>query len=259
MIANGPGMGGRRGAARSGVTPYGAGAAQPRQQGSGLSAYSSQQTPSGPPADWEQSGKPGYDPNAIRLGVAGFARDGSAFGYKDEAKAYDRWRSGPRSQSGTASPQAQPPGNAAPIPQPNFGTPYRKQSSQQMPGATFGPQGFGGYSQAGNVANDPYNKPAPFASTMQDGYGNPTTVDQFYGQQQNMIGNLINRLGALNNGTYLGRGSPPPSWSAPPSFDPGAMWRQAGDMSPGGQYGRAMAGPFAFPWMQQAASQGYMF
>jgi hypothetical protein len=241
-------------------------------------------------AAWDAAGKPGYAPGSKRLGVAGFAQDGTAFGYRDEARAYDRWRGG---------------GQAQPIQQPSQGTPYGQYQNQwrekpsapgsapatggnaaandsrwgagkwaygmapaagqrgrrsggrpayglylagtspeymaanpdsgpyagqtiSLPGATFGAQGFGGYSQAGNVANNPYGKPAPFTSTMQDGYGNPTNPNQFYAQQQDMIGSLLGRLGAMPSGTYLGPGQPPPSWGAPPSFDMPQMWQQAG-------------------------------
>lgn len=100
-----------------------------------------------------------------------------------------------------------------------------------MPGMSYG-GGQAMQSNAGNAANNAFNRPAPFASQMNDGYGNPTNPQQFYGQQQDMIGNLLNRLGQQNQGTYLGPGNPPPSFFAPPTFNPQEMWGQAGGMPP---------------------------
>lgn len=43
---------------------------------------------------WKKAGMPGYDPNAAQFAVTGTAKDGTEFGYKAQADAYDRWRAG---------------------------------------------------------------------------------------------------------------------------------------------------------------------
>ena len=43
---------------------------------------------------WNRDGRPGYDPNGTYAQVTGTAKDGTEFGLKSEAAAYDRWRAG---------------------------------------------------------------------------------------------------------------------------------------------------------------------
>ena len=65
------------------------------------------QSPASGQDAWKKAGRPGYDPNAMRLTVTGTAKDGTEFGYKAEADAYDRWREG---SQGNAQPNpTQPP------------------------------------------------------------------------------------------------------------------------------------------------------
>lgn len=78
----------------------------------------------------------------------------------------------------------------------------------------------------------PQSTPArpPFSSTMFDAFGNQTTPEQFYPQQQAMVSQIFGRLGQMDSGTYLGPGSPPPTWGRIPDFNYGEMWDQAGQM-----------------------------
>ena len=98
------------------------------------------------------------------------------------------------------------------------------------PSFTYSPGGTPQYGGQGNVANDPYGKPPPFVSTMTDMFGNPTTADQFYPQQDAFIAQLLERMGQIQGGTWLGQGPPPQDFGRRPDMNFGAMWNQGGQM-----------------------------
>ncbi len=58
--------------------------------------------------------------------------------------------------------------------------------------------------------------------------GQPADPSTYYPQQQAMIGNIFNQMAQAPSGTWLGNSPPPPSFTAPPAFNPMAMWQQAG-------------------------------
>jgi len=93
----------------------------------------------------------------------------------------------------------------------------------------------------------------PFSSTMYDGFGNQTTPEQFYPQQQAMVSQIFGRLGQMDSGTYLGPGSPPPTWGRIPEFNYGEMWDQAGQMVQQGWQNPMQAPQQA--WRQQHQTQ----
>jgi hypothetical protein len=162
--------------------------------------------------------------------------DGSQFrGYQNDMRGLNTWGRDGDPNKNFWSPSG---GSAPTAPSQSQGG-YGSSHGFTMPGMSFG-AGQPTQSNAGNAANNPTNRPPPFTSQMTDGYGNPTNTQQFYGQQQDMIGNLLQRLGQQNQGTYLGQGNPPPSFFAPPQFDMQAMWNQAGQ--PAAPQGRVMAG-----------------
>ena len=102
--------------------------------------YPVPQSPAGGQDAWNQAGRPGWDPNAVRLTVTGTAKDGTEFGYKAEADAYDRWRAGSQ-------------GNA----QPNPTQPQQSPASGVEAWRKAGTPGFdpmGTYSQVTGVAKD---------------------------------------------------------------------------------------------------------
>lgn len=121
----------------------------------------------------------------------------------------DEWRAAGSPRS-SRPPADQGPARAAPA-----GQPFRPGQAQPIP-----PQSQG----------TPYGQPAPFTSTMFDAFGNQTTPEQFYPQQQAMVSQIFGRLGQMDSGTYLGPGSPPPTWGRIPDFNYGEMWDQAGQM-----------------------------
>lgn len=183
--------------------------------------------------------------------------DGSNFrGYQNDMRALNTWGRGGDPSQNYWQPSGQQPTSQPSQSQGGYGSAY----SYTAPGMSFG-SGSPTQSNAGNAANSPMNRPPPFTSQMTDGYGNQTSTDQFYGQQQAMIGNLLQRLGQQNQGTYLGPGNPPPSFFAPPQFDMQAMWGQAGQQ-PSAERGRFMATPaapseqsFVNPWFNSQANQ----
>lgn len=72
------------------------------------------------------------------------------------------------------------------------------------------------------------NAAPPFRSEMFDQYGNPTTPEQFYPQQQAMVGRMYDQFKKMDTGTYLGQGAPPPSWGQVKPLDIQSLWNQAG-------------------------------
>ena len=130
----------------------------------------------------------------------------------------------------------QPPAAGRPMPGQN-GIPqdaiFRQPANTQTyttPGFTYSPGGTPQYGGMGNVANDPYGKPPPFVSTMTDMFGNPTTADQFYPQQDAFIAQLLERMGQIQGGTWLGQGPPPQDFGRRPDMNFGEMWNQGGQM-----------------------------
>ncbi len=130
----------------------------------------------------------------------------------------------------------QPPAANRPMPGQN-GIPsdaiFRQPANTQTyttPSFTYSPGGTPQYGGQGNVANDPYGKPPPFVSTMTDMFGNPTTADQFYPQQDAFIAQLLERMGQIQGGTWLGNGPPPADFGRRPDMNFGEMWNQGGQM-----------------------------
>ena len=72
------------------------------------------------------------------------------------------------------------------------------------------------------------NAAPPFRSEMKDQFGNPTTPEQFYPQQQAMIGRMYDQFKKMDTGVYLGQGAPPPSWGQAKPLDIPSLWNQAG-------------------------------
>jgi hypothetical protein len=127
----------------------------------------------------------------------------------------------------------QPPAANRFMPAQNGIPPNRQPANTQTyttPGFTYSPGGTPQYGGQGNVANDPYGKPPPFVSTMTDMFGNPTTADQFYPQQDAFIAQLLERMGQIQGGTWLGQGPPPQDFGRRPDMNFGDMWNQGGQM-----------------------------
>lgn len=122
--------------------------------------------------------------------------------------------------------------------------------SYTTPSFTYSPGGTPQYGGPGNVANDPYGKPPPFVSTMTDMFGNPTTADQFYPQQDAFIAQLLERMGQIQGGTWLGQGPPPQDFGRRPDMNFGEMWNQGGQMVQDG-----WRNPFAAPMFDQTVPQ----
>jgi hypothetical protein len=110
-------------------------------------------------------------------------------------------------------------------------------SAQPMPGQ-------GGIPQDAVFRGMPgtYAMPPQFQTQMTDMFGNPTTPDQYFPQQDAFVAQLIERLGQNQSGTYLGQGAPPADWGRPQPFDINNLWGNAGDMVQGG-----WRNPFAAP------------
>lgn len=127
----------------------------------------------------------------------------------------------------------QPPATNRPMPGQN-GIPQNRQPANTQtyttPSFTHSTGGTPQRGGQGNVANDPYGKPPPFVSTMTDMFGNPTTAEQFYPQQDAFIAQLLERMGQIQGGTWLGQGPPPQTFGRRPDMDFGEMWNQGGQM-----------------------------
>jgi hypothetical protein len=108
-------------------------------------------------------------------------------------------------------------------------------SAQPMPGQGGIPQDFRGMPGT-------YAMPPQVQTQMTDIFGNPTTPDQYFPQQDAFVAQHINRLGQNQSGTYLGQGAPPADWGRPQPFDINNLWGNAGDMIQGG-----WRNPFAAP------------
>jgi hypothetical protein len=110
-------------------------------------------------------------------------------------------------------------------------------SSQPMPGQDGIPQDAVFRGMPGT-----YAMPPQVQTQMTDMFGNPTTPDQYFPQQDAFVAQLIERLGQNQSGTYLGQGAPPADWGRPQPFDINNLWGNAGDMIQGG-----WRNPFAAP------------
>lgn len=86
------------------------------------------------------------------------------------------------------------------------------------------------YGQAGNAANSAQGRAPAFTSTMTDPFGQPTTPQQFYPQQDAFVSQLLGQMGQIPSGTWLGQGAPPPDFGRRPQMDFGQMWGNAGQM-----------------------------
>lgn len=130
------------------------------------------------------------------------------------------------------------------------------QTSDFQPYDAFG--SYGQYRQAGGDMSAPFQGPAapaspppqnyqpptqPFTSTVTDPFGNQTSQDQFWPQQQAFISQLLGTMRTIPGGTYLGEGAPPPGWGQRPQMDFGGMWNQAGNMVQSG-WANPLAGLF---------------
>jgi hypothetical protein len=110
-------------------------------------------------------------------------------------------------------------------------------SAQPMPGQDGIPQDAVFRGMPGT-----YAMPPQVQTQMTDMFGNPTTPDQYFPQQDAFVAQLIERLGQNQSGTYLGQGPPPADWGRPQPFDINNLWGNAGDMVQGG-----WRNPFAAP------------
>ncbi len=90
--------------------PMGASSMAPAEPQRGFEPWLNPQPPQSPASGrdaWKQAGRPGWDPNGTYSTVTGTAKDGTEFGLRAEADAYDRWRGG---SQGNAQPNpTQPP------------------------------------------------------------------------------------------------------------------------------------------------------
>jgi hypothetical protein len=124
----------------------------------------------------------------------------------------------------------------------NFGRYKQSQQQSQQPFNDRPMPGQGGIPQDFRGAPGTYAMPPQFQTQMTDMFGNPTSPDQYFPQQDAFVAQLINRLGQNQGGTYLGQGAPPADWGRPQPFDINNLWGNAGDMIQGG-----WQNPFAAP------------
>jgi hypothetical protein len=118
----------------------------------------------------------------------------------------------------TQQPRASAPQVGGALPMPAYAT-NQSQAAPSRPATA-----------SGNAANSPYGRPPSFTSTMTDAYGQSTTPDQFYPQQDAFIAQLVNRMGQIPGGTWLGQGPPPADFGRRPDMNFGEMWNQGGQM-----------------------------
>lgn len=236
-----------QGSPRGGASPYRPGMAQPIQP-------PSQGTPYGQPPQWDPQQRYGY-------------------GTREE------WRAA-GSPKGPAGAGRDRPQQSPPVAMPQWG----QQQGAQQPRSDFSPWRDGQNMSRGQIHQMTYGRPfgvpagtvtdvtpeavrprsqwgqplaspprPPFSSTMFDAFGNQTTPEQFYPQQQAMVSQIFDRLGQMDSGTYLGPGSPPPTWGRIPDFNYGEMWDQAGQMVQQGWQNPMQAPQQA--WRQQHQAQ----
>lgn len=139
----------------------------------------------------------------------------------DNDNTDDRWQTGP----GQASQQFQDGGMG--------GYGFQRNPTQQWSdtGVSYNPStGQATRNNVGNVANSAAGRPPSFNTSMTDQYGMPTTQEQYWPQQQAFMQSMIDRLGQIQTGTYLGPGAPPSDFGATPAMDFPSMWSQAGGL-----------------------------